>query len=219
MRSININELSDKLVPSNLIHQKRERAVYKSGNEYYKIWVRAWEHSKAVRHALNIGFYDEALTSGLTALIVDDDLDVGYAMKAGKLIGKSSDNWQVLIKNTTGQQRFDFIQTVFNRAVKHKCILDDMAPSNVILLDGNISLIDLESVQSYSWLFNGKPEEWEAQNRNLNKIPHPYWRDVSKYLLSYLKECVGLTYKHDIDNASHVENIAHALNEKKSIIV
>ena len=91
--------------------------------------------------------------------------------------------------------------------MKNECIVSDMAPSNIILYENKISLIDLEGLASFEWLFNGKPQTWEAQNRNLNKCPSPFWRDMSKYLRGFLSECVGIKYDKNVDSVERLEEL------------
>ena len=96
----------------------------------------------------------------------------------------------------------------------------DMCPSNIILFNRKksinrpqISLIDLEGFASFDWFFEGKPQEWEAQDRNLKKCPDPLWRDMSKYTVSFLKECVGINYKKSIDCVERFEEVYELVKE------
>jgi len=195
-------------------HQKRERLVMYDDSYYYKTWVPGWEHSHVPRHAFKIGFYDECLTPAFRKMLVEAGVDRGYIMSRGLVVGSSKDNWDKLISETTYEQRLVFIKNIFEKAVALRCVPSDMAPSNVILYNGEISLIDLEAFQSFDWLFYGKPQYWEAQNRNLKKVPQPLWRDMSKNLLSYLEQCVGLKHDKKLDC---VENIIKVNNKLKAL--
>ena len=86
-------------------HQKRERAVYFDDEYYYKIWVMDWEHSRVVRHAFETGYYDETTVPAFDSIIVQDNHDLGYKVKKGKVIGGSKSSWETLIKATSHQQR------------------------------------------------------------------------------------------------------------------
>lgn len=195
-------------------HQKRERAGYYDEQYFYKVWVPNWEHAKVSRHVFEVGYYNLEIVPAFRCFLTHEGLDRGYIMHLGQVIGGSADNWDRLVNNTTKEQRIKFIKTIFERAVVHESIVSDMAPSNVILYDGKISLIDLEAHASFDWLFKQQPKSWEAQSRNMNKVPSPLWRDMSKYLLSYLDQCVGIKYdkKLDcVDNLAEVNDILRGL--------
>ena len=133
-------------------------------------------------------------------MIVDGDTDVGYIMKSGKVMGASRGDWHELVKVTTREQRLVFLHEVLQRSLKHARIISDMVPSNVIVFDGKICCIDLEGVESFSWMFNGVPEPHEAQDRNLNKVSKPYWKIMSDYTKLYMNQCLGLSYQNEINS-------------------
>jgi len=181
-------------------HQKRERAVFYDDDFYYKLWVPNWEHSKVVRNAFKVGYYDSNIVPAFDSMITSDNIDLGYKIRRGKVIGGSQSSWKTLIDNSSQEQRIEFTKHVLNKSMQHRCIVSDMCPANVILWNGKLSLIDLEGLASFDWFFSGHPEKWEAQNRNLKKYPTPLWRDMSKYLRAFLEECVNIKYDKDINS-------------------
>ena len=196
-------------------HVKRERAVYFDEFNYYKFWVKDWEHSRVSKHGFDIGFYDLKTAYAFDSFIVDEDgSQLGYKMKKGKVAGGSKDSWETLIKKTNTKERHDFIKTIFQRAKKNSCIVSDMCPANIVVIDNKISLIDYEGLASFDWFFSGIPQKWEAQNRNLNKYPKPLWRDMSKYLISYCNECLGTDYHEDVNSEKNFLILHDVVMEK-----
>lgn len=196
-------------------HQKRERAVYFDSENYYKLWVKGWEHSAVAKHGFEIEYYDDFNASVFRSFIVDPDgSHLGYSMKKGTSIGGSRDNWQKLIGCTTDIQRKKFIKEIFQRSIIHRCIVSDMCPANVVVDNGKISLIDYEGLGSFSWFFEGKPQVWEAQNRNLDKYPKPLWRDMSKYLRQYVAECLQIDFEEDIKTEESFLRLHQLVMEK-----
>ena len=191
-----------------LHHKKRTRAVLKDDKYHYKLWEYGWEHSKVTRDCIKIGYYDEKIIPAFVAMIVDGNTDVGYIMKSGKVMGASRGSWHELIKHTDRDQRLFFLHEVLQRSLKHARIISDMVPSNIIVYDNKISCIDLEGVESFSWMFSGVPEKHEAQNRNLNKVSKPYWKIMSDYTKLYLNECLGLNYDKEIDSPQKLSEVA-----------
>ena len=196
-------------------HQKRERAVYFDDKSYYKLWINGWEHSRVAKHGFETGYYDAINASAFKSFIVDSDgSHLGYTMKKGLVVGGSRDSWQNLIANTNDTQRRKFIKEIFQRSVEHRCVVSDMCPANVVISDDSISLIDYEGLASFDWFFKGKPQQWEAQNRNLNKYPKPLWRDMSKYLKQYVAECLQINFEEDIKNEENFLKLHELVMEK-----
>ena len=196
-----------------LHHKKRTRAVFRDSNYHYKLWEFGWEHGKVARDCIKIGYYDKKIVPAFVSMIVHDGLDVGYIMKSGKVMGASRGDWQELIKQTTREQRLIFLHEVLQRSLKHSRIISDMVPSNIIVFEGQICCIDLEGVESFSWIFNGVPEPHEAQNRNLNKVSKPYWKIMSDYTKLYMDQCLGLSYQKSIDSADRLAEAANIVEE------
>tara|TARA_R110000744_G_scaffold63869_3_gene131397 strand:- start:5008 stop:5658 length:651 start_codon:yes stop_codon:yes gene_type:complete len=214
MQNIDIRTLLAKST-YNIHHKKRERAVYYNDGHYIKLWVKDWEHCNVARHGFDIGYYDEKNAPACLAFVVDVDgkSDLGYVMKKGNVTGGSKDSWAKLIEMTSLDQRKSFIREVFDRSRLHSCIVSDMCPANVIVSDEEISLIDYEGLGSFNWFFNGQPEEWEAQSRNLKKCPNPYWRDMSKYLKRYVKECLDISFDKDISTVDAFNELYELIKE------
>tara|TARA_R100000008_G_C3550833_1_gene150312 strand:- start:140 stop:835 length:696 start_codon:yes stop_codon:yes gene_type:complete len=200
------NGLSQKQVT--VVHEKRERSVFHDSKFYYKIWKKDWEHSRVTRHAFNIGYYDESIVPAFDSMIVDaDGVDMGYCMLIGKLAGRTNKSWSKLVQKTTYEQRVEFLLTLLEKSMEHEMTVADMAPQNVVMIDGKISLIDLEGLCSFSWLFEQQPQSWEAQNRNLKKCPNPTWRDMSKYLKLALDEWLDISVEGDINNRIEFKSV------------
>jgi len=213
MKTISIEQIEG--LQLNVHHQKKERAVYFDDDHYYKIWVKNWEHSKVANHGFSSGYYDSAIAGVFKHFIVDTDgSHLGYAMKKGKVAGGSRDSWQKLINLTSDEQRKEFIKTVFSRAKKHRCIVSDMCPANVVVFKDSISLIDYEGLASFDWFFQKKPQFWEAQSRNLKKYPTPFWRDMSKYLIEYCRQCLGIDFSGNLDSEIEFLKLHDAVMKK-----
>ena len=125
----------------------------------------------------------------------------------------SRDPWDSLVKSTNKKEQFRFLNEVLKRSIEHNRIISDMVPSNVILLNGTICPIDLEGVESYSWMFNGIPESHEAQNRNLNKVSKPYWGIMSKWTKMYAKQCFELEFEKDLNCSENIQEVFDILTK------
>jgi len=192
-------------------HKKRTRAVFKDKAYHYKLWDYGWEHGDVVRNCFEVGYYDSKICPAFVSMITHNGKDVGYIAKSGKVFGGSRDPWDSLVKSTNKKEQFRFLNEVLKRSIEHNRIISDMVPSNVILLNNVICPIDLEGVESYSWMFNGIPESHEAQNRNLNKVSKPYWGIMSKWTKMYAKQCFGLEFEKDLDCSENIQEIFDTL--------
>ena len=197
MKVIEIQDINNSLKTH---HRKRERAVYFDDEFYYKFWVPDWEHGLVTRYGLESGFYDEKISCVFDCLIIYSKKDVGYRMQRATVAGGSRDSWEKLISSTTEKTRQQFMLAILEKSLRHQATVTDMCPSNVVIQEGKISLIDYEGLASFQWLFDGKPRAWEAQNRNLARYPSPFWRDMSKHIKSYTEQCIGMTYNEDISS-------------------
>ena len=234
MKEANLESLADN---NNFKKQKhkRERVVFCDDDFYYKVWDPNWEHSKVTRHAFDIGYYDESIACAFDSMLVQTmcevnighynvsidtaTIDLGYKMKKGKrlydynIAGEANDPWKKLIKATDHDQRKDFIKKIFAKSINHRCIVSDLHPANIVIVDEKISLIDYEGLCSFDWFFKGEPCEWEAQNRNLKKCPSPLWRDMSKYLISYLNDCLNFKHQKDINSLERFLELSELVKE------
>lgn len=208
MNQVEYNQINKNL---RVHHSKRERAVAFDNEFYYKFWVPGWEHGLVTRHGIESGFYDKSISCVLDSIIVDSGRDIGYRMHRAQVAGGSRDSWQNLIENTTKETRQKFITSIMEKSVSLGMTVTDMCPSNVVIYNGEISLIDYEGLASFDWLFNSKPQPWEAQNRNLKKYPTPFWRDMSKHIKSYAEQCIGVKYSKDLSSMHNFLDFCHKI--------
>ena len=116
------------------------RAIYfDSTNQlYYKIFHPEYCRIDNFRKAINANFF-EGLAPALTDLICDRWGEVvGYVTKAGPLLSPNEFDNHLIPR--------DFFRILKNRIKESGMFFYDLVPHNIILIDGNPSLIDLESV-------------------------------------------------------------------------
>ena len=109
--------------------------------------------------ALHSGFLN-GLCPALTDLIYDDDLLIGYITKEGKTCFakglpilldyneyiKLTEREKVIDMTSEFEKIHSFLTTVLRNCKKHSKIFYDLDPRNIVEVDGQYSLIDLESV-------------------------------------------------------------------------
>lgn len=197
---VHINDIEDKL--HTCVRKKRERAVYKDGSDYYKIWVSNWTKAEVVKVALDCGFYDEHISSVLTATIFDESGQRGYVAKEGESVSQYGGKvWRGLIEQTTRGQRKNFFVRVIDNSLKTKVTFLDFFPANMILYNNEISFIDLDSIGSFSFIFDGKREWYEKFELDAWWKPlETARRDLDISLREYLKECLGIEYDDTINS-------------------
>ena len=118
------------------------RMVYKGDGVYYKIFDKGYCRITNFVKALEAGFFDK-IAPALQSLIVDDGEIVGYISELGDLLGSEFDNIP-----------FHFYQKVLSVVDDKKMFFYDLVPLNIIKTkDGNLSLIDLESVYDLDELY------------------------------------------------------------------
>ena len=71
MKTISIEKIEALQPQLNVHHRKKERAVYFDDDNYYKIWVKNWEHSKVTNHGFSSGYYDSAVAGVFKHFIVE----------------------------------------------------------------------------------------------------------------------------------------------------
>tara|TARA_R110001606_G_scaffold343773_1_gene492363 strand:- start:14376 stop:16124 length:1749 start_codon:yes stop_codon:yes gene_type:complete len=116
------------------------RAIYHdSGNRlYYKIFHAEYCRVNNFRKAIESNFFD-GLAPALTNLIIDDvDNIIGYVTKEGPLLSANEFDIHLIPQ--------DFFRILKNRIKESGMFFYDLVPHNIILVDGKLSLIDLESV-------------------------------------------------------------------------
>jgi len=141
---------------------------YDSINEiYYKIFHPDYCRIDNFRKAIEAKFFD-GLAPALTGLIYDSDNLMGYVTKAGPLLSANEFDYHLIPQ--------DFFRILKNRIKECGMFFYDLVPHNIIRIDGNLSLIDLESVydlEEYNTLpeHNAitKPAELDAYIRELRR--------------------------------------------------
>ena len=119
------------------------RAIYfdPQAQLYYKIFHPDYCRIDNFRKAINTNFFD-GLSPALTGLIYDSDTLVGYVTKAGPLLSANEFDYHLIPQ--------DFFRILKNRIKESGMFFYDLVPHNIILIDGEPSLIDLESVYDLS---------------------------------------------------------------------
>ena len=176
------------------------RTVLRGDGVYYKIFDKDYCRRENFIKALEAGFFEE-VAPALQSLIVDGDDVVGYVTKAGEQLGSE----------------FDRVPEPFYRKVL-ACVdvtnmfFYDLVASNIIIIDGRISLIDLESVYDLDELYmidkhnaKVKPDYYLTELERLwrkNMKPISFIqpsRNNKKYLQwSYNSIRKNLGYRHEI---------------------
>ena len=117
------------------------RTVLKGDGVYYKIFDKDYCRRENFVKALEAGFFEE-VASALQSLIVDGDDIVGYVTKAGEQLGSEFDRVPE-----------PFYQKMLACVDVTNMFFYDLVASNIITIDGRISLIDLESVYDLDELY------------------------------------------------------------------
>ena len=210
----NIEEYAN--LTASLIKQKRERRVlhFPALNTHMKNWVLDWEHSRVTRYGLEVGYYDEETVPFFENVVISEGKDVGYCISSGTVAGASSDSWDLLIRNVGKEKLVTLFKTMVRRGLDKGVIFTDFAASNVIFKDGVPCLIDLEGLESFSWLFEGKPLPHEAPNRNLSKCDNPLWRGFDMYYGKFMRDVAGVEdFSDTLNSIKSVENLYTILGD------
>tara|TARA_R110000744_G_scaffold136288_1_gene246070 strand:- start:240 stop:1985 length:1746 start_codon:yes stop_codon:yes gene_type:complete len=116
------------------------RAIYYDSDNslYYKVFHAEYCRVNNFRKAIESNFFD-GLAPALTSLIMDDvDNIIGYVTKEGPLLSANEFDIHLIPQ--------DFFRILKNRIKESGMFFYDLVPHNIILVDGKLSLIDLESV-------------------------------------------------------------------------
>jgi len=190
------------------------RAIYfdSKKNLYYKIFHKDYVRGENFEKALSIGFF-EGMTPALESVIYDDNIVVGYVSMGGKILSDSEFDIDLIPDG--------FTEKLLDKIKETKMFFYDFVPSNIIRLDdGQLSLIDLESVYDMNDLFEihkhnakVKPDflydeiysEWRKQMKPISFIQPS--RNNLKYLKwSYNSIRKNLGYVHEICMADDFSN-------------
>jgi len=208
-----IGDIEDKL--HTCVRKKRERAVYKDGSFYYKIWVPEWTKSEVVKVALDCGFYDDFICPVMAGTIYDDTGQRGYILKEGvEIVQHGIKDWRGLVEHTTKKQRLDFLSRVIENSLRVHGTFLDFFPSNLVLFENKISFIDLDSFGSFGFVFDGKKEWYEKFSLDAWWKPlETSRRDLNLSLRGYLKECLDIEYDGVIDSKDDFCTISDILSK------
>jgi len=153
------------------------RAVYVSieGDHFVKIWDAHFWRCPYFLQGLKIGFYDEKNTP-LIAIIYDKGRCRGYVTRAGTTLCRSelTDGGTFLpIKNQKSPAYIGFYHDLLKRIKSLGYVYIDLTPSNIVLENHKIKIIDLEpllpiSKVERSFFFNRSyPPDYRSYIRKL----------------------------------------------------
>ena len=119
------------------------RAIYFDSHAqlYYKIFHPDYCRVDNFRKAIEANFFD-GIAPALVSLIYNSDILVGYVTKAGPLLSANEFDYHLIPQ--------DFFRILKNRIKDSGMFFYDLVPHNIILINGEPSLIDLESVYDIS---------------------------------------------------------------------
>ena len=130
------------------------RSVYwdKKNKLYYKIFHKDYIRRQNFVKGYEAGFFDK-LAPALVGLIYNDDEITGYVTKEGKLLSHSEFDFKVIPEG--------FLTLLKDTIISTNLFYYDFVPINIIEVDGELSLIDLESIYdlkdlSYIYKHNAK---------------------------------------------------------------
>mgnify|MGYP003118117709 CR=1 FL=1 len=206
INSIHIDEISNDLKNAKIIKKKRERAVYQADDLYIKIWVPNWTQGDITKYCVDSGYYDEENASSLISLIYDKSGQRGYVTKAGKSVGSS---WSQFVEATGAEDRKVFMKSILKNSFKSRGIYTDLFPTNFVMCK-RLSLIDFDSFNSFSFIFNEERQPYEKFELDVWWKPHETAvRDTNKYYSEYFEKCLGTKLDFKIDS---VENIGKMMS-------
>ena len=208
MNSIDLKMVADDINQCQIVKKKRERAVFYGNGMFYKIWVPNWTQGDITKHCFDIGFYDSGNASSVDALIYDDTGQRGYAQRAGQTVSTvhrhNDSEWSYFTKLVDKRSRFDFVLDLMRKSIIADGTFSDFAPSNVIIHDNKLNLIDLESYRSFDLIFDRKRASFEMFDLDAWWKPHETaLRDVNLYFKSYFKACLDIELDFDISDRAH----------------
>lgn len=208
INNIHINEISNDLSNAKVIKKKRERAVYQVGDLYVKIWVPNWTQGDITKYCVDSGYYDEGNASSLTSLVYDESGQRGYITKSGKSVGSS---WEQFVKSTNEKDRKVFMESILKNSFKSRGIYTDLFPTNFVMCE-KLSLIDFDSFNSFSFIFNKERQPYEKFELDVWWKPHETAvRDTNKYYSAYFEKCLGTKLDFKIDSVESIEKMLSLL--------
>lgn len=204
--NISIDEITSLINNGSLIKKKRERFVVKNNDKFYKIWVKNWTQGNITKNAIDTGYYNNINSSALDSLIYDNSGQRGYITKSG--ICLDNKGWKYLNNQTTFDQRKIFMLSLLENSFISKGIYVDLSPSNIVLLNNSISLIDLDSFKSFSLIFENKTQWYETFDIDAWWKPHETAiRDLNKYYTDYFKICLDKQIDFNFKCVNDIEKL------------
>ena len=217
MEKIHISQVWHKVQESIVIKAKRERSVFRHGDNFYKIWDRNWVSSLITDHCFDVGFYNVDNTESVSALLFDDSGPRGYVQKAGLCLSAANKNsWSHLPSEVSKDIVAGFLEKNMELSIKHDGLYADFAPSNLILFNGKINFIDLESYRSFDFVFDEKPKFFEDFDLNAWWKPiETSQRDVNAFYKACFKECLEIDLDFNIDSRENFIKAKNILVQKR----
>tara|TARA_A100001515_G_scaffold127136_2_gene112743 strand:- start:1281 stop:1928 length:648 start_codon:yes stop_codon:yes gene_type:complete len=207
VKEVQIQSVAHDINNATVVKSKRERFVCKNKNFHYKVWVQNWTQGDILKFALQNGYYNADNASALVNLLIDETGQRGYITKNGLALGNSK-SWEHFCKNTHVEQRKKFILSLLDNSLVAKGIFVDLVPSNVILCDGKISLIDLDSFNSFNLVFRGKKEDYEKFDLGAWWKPFETAnRDTDAFYRSYVSQCLGIDVDFKINSEDAIKRL------------
>jgi len=190
------------------------RSIYydEKNKLYYKLFHKDYIRRTNFELAIKLNFFD-GLTPALTELITDNDMVVGYVSKAGQVLSNNEFD-EHLVPD-------DFKVKIMKRIKETGLFFYDLVPSNIIKLDdGQLSLIDLESVYEIKDFYEMRNHNAKVKPQFLHDVVYHEWRKQMKPIsfiqpsrnnLKYLKWSYNsirknLGYTHEICMADDFSN-------------
>ncbi len=221
--------------------------LYTDSEYYYKIWDASWDKSNIVEKAFNDGLYDMNIVSVFDSLVYDDEGTRGYITTAGKRMfplkdGKSylfmnSDNnnefdsFTIYNSNTTREQRRQFILDILNNTIDSETIYFDLTPRNILLNDNKLSLIDLDGVVTFDYMFtvqfldldNDNPYykiDTDTDECKQEEMKIKAWQVIYKHFNTiykqYLIQCLNINYDKEINSKQSLIEIRELIEKEKT---
>lgn len=112
------------------------RVTYKMDNLYYKVFDAGYARRQTFAISIKNDFFKE-MSPALVGIIYDDNKVMGYVTKIGEVLSDNEFDTHLIPD--------DFREKAYDSMKRNKIAFYDFVPSNIIKVDGELSLIDLES--------------------------------------------------------------------------
>ena len=207
---------------------------------YYKIWPSNWQRANIMDVALRKRFYDFKICPILEHLIYDKDGTCrGYITKGAEPLwilqttaldmteqkdhARRLRDWSVVKNKTTKKQRKDFILNLLTKSMQTEMMFLDFAPSNVVLYLDKLSLIDLDSLCSFSFVFDDTQDSYEnfttedwvgkvVEGKEM-KTPKEELHHNLQFYKDYINQCLDIDYDKEIHSVEDVREIIELIKK------